>query len=76
MYEYYEHLAQAIIVQAVNDYRDALAAFYLHPREMYRLRVQELEEFFYSDFYSVLTKVDADYILKRVRAEVHKGVNR
>ena len=59
----FEGLAQAIILQAVKDYKKALRG---DAREWCR----EIEQFFHSDWFSVLTKVDPDAILQRVRKEV------
>ena len=58
----YENLAQAIILQAVKDYR-------LTDDEQ---EVAEIERFFRSDWFGVLSKVDPEYLIKKLRKEKQK----
>lgn len=55
----YEKLANAIIVQAVKDYRNTSS-----PSE-----IQSIERFFRSEWFSVLTSVDPEFLIKRLREE-------
>lgn len=50
----YENLANAIILQAVKDYKNGY-------------RRQEVENFIYSDWFKTLTNVHPDYIMKLCR---------
>ena len=70
----FETLANAIILQAVKDYRLALSYYYHHPRFKYKEKVLEIEEFFYSRWYGILTSVDPDTIVEEVRRQVRKEV--
>lgn len=70
-YEPYENLANAIIVLAAKDYRVALRRWRRHPgSHEARYMVSKLEGFFRSAWYSVLTDVDGEYLMERIRKEV------
>ena len=58
----YENLAQAIILQAVKDYR-------LADDES---ELAEIERFFRSGWFGVLSKVDPEYLIKKLRKEKQK----
>ena len=58
----YENLANAIILQAVKDYR-------LTDDEQ---ELQEIERFFRSGWFGVLSKVDPEYLIKKLRKEKQK----
>ena len=58
----YENLAQAIILQAVKDYR-------LTDDEQ---ELQEIERFFRSGWFCVLSRVDPEYLIKKLRKEKKK----
>ena len=55
----YENLANAIVLQAVKDYR-------LTDDEA---ELAEIERFFRSDWFGVLTDVDPEYLIRRLRKE-------
>lgn len=55
----YENLAQAIILQAVKDYR-------LTDDEH---ELAEIERFFRSGWFGVLSKVDPEYLIRQLRKE-------
>ena len=59
----YENLANAIMFQAVKDYRKALRCAGRTP-----LR-EELERFFNSGWYSQLTKLDGKYLMRKLQEE-------
>jgi len=66
----YENLAHAIIRQAVYDYRDALKKLKKDEKDIKALATKsEVEQFFHSKWYGILTGIDADFVLERVRAE-------
>ena len=58
----YENLANAIVLQAVKDYR-------LTDDEA---ELAEIEHFFRSDWFGVLTDVDPEYLIRRLRKEKDK----
>ena len=55
----YENLANAIILQAVKNYR-------LTDDEQ---ELQEIERFFRSGWFGVLSKVDPEYLIRQLRKE-------
>jgi hypothetical protein len=58
----YENLANAIVLQAVKDYR-------LTDDEA---ELAEIERFFRSDWFGGLTDVDPEYLIRRLRKEKDK----
>jgi hypothetical protein len=54
----------------VKDYRIALKALKSHPdSKAAAARIKDVEEFFYSDWYRMMTKIDPDYLINRLRKE-------
>ena len=69
----YERLANAIILQAVTDYRVALKKIKAHPKNRDAINeALEIESFFRSGWYSQLTSVDGEY-LRRLQEEVRRS---
>ncbi len=69
----YEALANAIIEQAVCDYRSALRSLKKHPdSRASSAQAREIEKFFHSRWYGVLTQLDPDYLINRLRKETVK----
>lgn len=68
MQDAYENLANAIVVQAANDYRAALdgIGYDYKPADVV---IKELEKFFRSSYYRMLTKVKGEYLMERLRQE-------
>lgn len=67
----YEQLANAIILQAVKDYRSALKRIKMnHANKAAMSDAMECERFFRSGWYSALTSVDGEYLINRLREEV------
>ena len=67
----YENLANAIILQAVKDYRMALKSLKANPRNRTALGDKnEVERFFRSDWLSVLTSVDGEMLIHSLQMEV------
>lgn len=66
----YENLANAIIIQAANDYRAALKKIKKNPRNKDAIAdALSIERFFHSRWYGALTAVDGDFIIKKIRVE-------
>ena len=67
----YENLANAIVLRAVEDYRDALAVLEHDPRSRESLSEKaSIERFFRSGFYGVLTGVDGEWLINKLNEEV------
>lgn len=67
----YENLANAIILQAVKDYRVALKCLMANPRNRDALAERdEIERFFRSQWFKVLTKVDGEMLIRSLKKEV------
>lgn len=67
----YERLANAIILQAVTDYRAALKLIRRSPKNQDAIdEALRIERFFRSAWYSQLTSVDGEYLIRRLRDEV------
>jgi hypothetical protein len=62
-YEPYHALINAVILQAVRDYRIAL-------EKEDTFKISECERFFYSDWFTFLTDVDGDIIVRHVQKEI------
>ncbi len=68
-----EKLANGIIIQTANDYRAALKRLKKHPRDTDARGVKnECERFFRSQWYSQLTNVDGEFIIRQRQEEVKK----
>lgn len=71
-------LANGIVVQAADDYRRALKVLKIQPRD-YRTRLtweraladkQEVERFFRSQWYQMLSSIDGEYMIRRLCNEL------
>lgn len=66
----FENLANAVIVQACEDYRAAAKALRKNPHSQTAAGdIRSLERFFHSAWYGALTAVDGDFLIRRLRAE-------
>ena len=66
----YENLANAIILQAVKDYRLARKKRKYHPKNKdAKLMIEDCESFFRSDWFAVLTSLDGEMLLKKLKEE-------
>lgn len=63
----YKELANAIILQAVKDYRKAL-------KHDERGRKREIEKFFRSEWFAILTSISGEMLIQKLRAEVKEVV--
>lgn len=67
----YENLANAIILQAVKDYRKALKALKTNPKSRSaKADKNTLERFFRSQWYTCLTSVDGEMLIEKLQEEV------
>jgi hypothetical protein len=67
----YENLANAIVIQAAEDYMSALKR--LRKNRSNDAAMQEalqLERFFHSGWFGVLTSVDPDFLIRELRKKV------
>ena len=69
----YERLANAIILQAVTDYRAALKRIKRKPEDRETIdEAMRVESFCRSGWYSQLTAVDGEYLIRRLQDEVRE----
>ena len=67
----YENLVNAIVIQAAEDYMSALKR--LRKNRSNDAAMQEalqLERFFHSGWFGVLTSVDPDFLIRELRKKV------
>lgn len=68
----YNELANAIVMQAVKDYRKALKTLKRHPRNNpAQATVLEVETFFHSNWFQTLTSVDGSMLISKLRREIN-----
>jgi len=66
----YEELANAIVLQAVKDYRQALKLLSENPHSRSAMAaVNEIERFFRSEWYETFTSVDGEMLMRKLREE-------
>ena len=66
----YENLANAIVLQAVKDWRSAVRKLKKRPRYApARQMKDECEQFCLSDWFEALTSVDGGMILRKLKQE-------
>jgi len=67
----WENLANAIILQAVTDWREAIKNIKEYPLEIkgYSEKLK-CEKFFMSEWFERLTKIDGEILLEKLRNEV------
>ena len=72
MYEgNYEKLANAIILQAVKDFRPAYRRLRRHPEDkLAQDTVREITKFFCSDYFCALTDLDGPELLQRIMKDI------
>jgi len=67
----YEKLANAIILRAVEDYRAALERLSSFPDDREVLVIEsEVKQFFRSKWFSVLTTLDPEMLIRKLNEEV------
>ena len=63
----WEDLANAIILQAIEDYGHALRYLNRHPEnEAAQRDADRLERFFYGQWFELLTNMESNYLLPRL----------
>lgn len=66
----YENLENAIVLQAVKDYRSAKAMQRIDPKDYSaRGRIGVIRKFFRSDWFRTLTDVDGEYLIRKLDKE-------
>ncbi len=63
-----EDLSNAIVLQAVKDYRRALAGGSINGRDSKSV-IAECERFFRSEWFNSLTNIDCKYLMESIRKE-------
>jgi len=67
----YEELANAIVLQAVKEYREALGILRFSPKDKdASISKDEIERFFYSGWFGLLTNIDPEMLISRLCKEV------
>ena len=67
----YERLANAIILQAASDYRRDLKKLKKIPQNKETLNdAVQIEKFFHSPWYQVMTTVDGEFLIQKLRKEI------
>ena len=68
----YQSLANAIVIQACRDYKKAYRRYLrrLHSTSKPDIELLELEDFFRSKWYKILTDIDGELLMERIRKEV------
>lgn len=65
-------LANAVILQAAEDYADACRRSRLRPTRQSEARRRSLEKFFTSRWFRTLSGTDGEALMKRIREEQQK----
>ena len=69
-------LIEAVILLAVSDYRQALRRISRNSRDVYAAgTIRALERFFRGDYFALMTGLDPEALIERLRREV-KGHGR
>ena len=67
----YCHLAEAIVVQAAKDYREARRILVKRPGDLQvRKYMKDTEQFFKSQWYEELTTLDGKVVLRKLEEEI------
>ena len=71
----YERLAEQIIIRAAKDYRNALKRLFRHPENPTALATkEEIEMFFRSKWFQVLSDIDPNVLIEGVKAKVKREI--
>ena len=65
----YENLANAIVIQAVDDYRRVIRGKRVMEDYKNKITIESLDKFFLSGWFYMLTNVDGQTIINRLRRE-------
>ena len=67
----YQKLANAIVLLAAQDYRETLEILCQQPRNQKYIRTRaELEDFFLSDWFQLLTSLNGSVLMEDIQREV------
>lgn len=67
----FEDFANAIVVQAAKDYREALKELDIDSKNLEaKTTIAEVESFFRSSWYKVLTNLDPEFLLEKLKEEI------
>ena len=69
--ESYQNLANAIVEQAAEDYREALIKYKSKGKKSELKKINSLEKFFKSKYYGCLTNVNGSYIVNKLKTEIY-----
>ena len=73
--EAYENLANAIVKQAVVDYKEPLRKLEKNPNDKEAKRdAERIERFFHSGWYTQLTGIDGDWLIRKTREMVKEEI--
>ena len=72
---YFTEIAKGIIVQAADDYRNALDGRGYENRTA-EYAVKEIERFFRSSYFRMLTKVNGEYLIEQLKREHEEKVRK
>ena len=65
-----EELANAIIIKAAHDYREAMKNLWFCPRNAKaRLTILDCESFFRSPYFNMLTAIDGVWLMNKLKEE-------
>lgn len=76
--ENYKDLANAIIIQAVQDYKDTANRIIFNKINLNQVNqtaldtLDDLYDFFESDWFKKLTNINSEYILKKIKFQLIK----
>ena len=69
----FENLVNAIILQAVVDYRECLTMLELNPANQGAKNCcKAMESFFHSDYFHMLTNIDPDYLIEQTKKHTYE----
>ncbi len=74
--EGYTDLANEIIIRALKDYERALRKLKRNPEnKRAKEDIEKLESFFFSEWYRILTDLDASYLIRKVKERFEEEWN-
>lgn len=65
----YSEICEAIILQAVTDYRKALKKLHKKPNKWLGETIEEVEEFFQSKWFQDISPIDGVWLMERIKSE-------
>ena len=74
--EAYRNLADAIVIQAAEDYRKALNGKTYYEHKTPKMVMREVERFFHSSWFHALTKLDGDFLIEQLQREHNERIRK